>query len=153
MKIKLLTLFFIALISFSCSVNQNKTKHSDLPIIGTWELISATATQKDSTYSTFDPKVKMIKIINPNHFSFFVHDTTMGKQLNPQFSAGAGKFTLVNDNYTEYLEYFSNRAWENNKFEFKVSIKNDTLTQQGIEKVEKLGVDRIITEKYKRLKE
>lgn len=152
MKSKL-SLLFIAIFSYSCSVNQNKTKHSDLPIIGTWELISATSTQKDSTFSTFNPKVKMIKIINPDHFAFFVHDLTMGKQPNPEFSAGAGRFTLVNDTYTEYLEYFSNRAWENNKFEFKVSIKNDTLTQQGVEKVEKLGVDRIITEKYKRLKD
>lgn len=152
MKIKL-TLFFIAILSSSCGVNPCKTSQSDLPIIGTWELLSATSTQKDSTFSTFDPKVKMIKIINQDHFAFFVHDRNMGKQPEPQFSAGAGKFTLVNDTYTEYLEYFSNRAWENNKFEFKVSIKNDTLTQQGIEKVEKLGVDRIITEKYKRLKD
>jgi hypothetical protein len=152
MKVKL-SLFFIVLICYSCSVNQNKTKHSNLPIIGTWELISATTTQKDSTFSTFNPKVKMIKIINPDHFAFFVHDMTMGKDPEPKFSAGAGKFTLINDTYTEYLEYFSNRAWENNKFDFKVSIKNDTLIQQGIEKVEKLGVDRIITEKYKRLKD
>lgn len=151
MKIKL-PLLLIAIIFCSCSVNQNKTNQSNLPIIGTWELISATTTEKDSTFSTFDPKLKMIKIINPDHFSFFQHDLTMGKEPNPKFSAGAGKYTLVNDTYTEYLEYFSNRAWENNKFEFKVSIKNDTLTQQGIEKVEKLGVDRIITEKYKRIK-
>ena len=151
MKIKL-SLLLIAIINYSCSVNQNKTNQSNLPIIGTWELISATTTEKDSTFSTFDPKLKMIKIINTDHFSFFQHDLTMGKEPNPKFSAGGGKYTLVNDTYTEYLEYFSNRAWENNKFEFKVSIKNDTLTQQGIEKVEKLGVDRIITEKYKRFK-
>jgi hypothetical protein len=152
MKIKPL-LFFITIISYSCSSNQNTTKHSDLPIIGTWELISATTTQKDSTFSTFDPKVKMIKIINPDHFAFFQHDLTMGKEANPKFSAGAGKYTLINDTYTEYLEYFISREWENNKFEFKISITNDTLTQQGVERVEKLGVDRIITEKYKRLKD
>jgi hypothetical protein len=149
MKFKL-SLLLIAIIGYSC--NQNKTEQNDLPILGTWELISATSTQNDSTFSTFDPSVKMIKIINPDHFAFFVHDTTMGKEPNPKFSAGAGKFTLINDTYTEYLEYFSNREWENNKFEFKISIKNDTLTQQGVEKVEKLGVDRIITEKYKRIK-
>jgi hypothetical protein len=151
MKIKL-SLLFIAIISYSCSQNQTKTQNSDLPIVGTWELISATTTEKDSTFSTFDPKLKMIKIINPDHFSFFQHDLTMGKEPNPKFSAGAGKYTLVNDTYTEYLEYFSNREWENNKFEFKISIKNDTLIQQGVEKVEKLGIDRIITEKYKRVK-
>jgi hypothetical protein len=152
MKVKL-SLFFIAIISYSCSVNQNKSKQSNLPIIGTWELISATTTEKDSTFSTFDPKLKMIKIINPTHFSFFQHDLTMGKEPNPKFSAGAGKYTLVNDTYTEYLEYFIYREWENNKFEFKVSIQNDTLTQKGIEKVEKLSVNRIIVEKYKRVKD
>lgn len=151
MKTKI-SLLLIALINYSCSVNQNKTQQSDLPIIGTWELISATTTEKDSTFSTFDPKFKMIKIINPTHFSFFQHDLTMGKDPNPKFTAGAGKYTLVNDTYTEYLEYFIYREWENNKFEFKISIQNDTLTQKGIEKVEKLGVDRIITESYKRVK-
>jgi hypothetical protein len=152
MKIKL-SLFFIVIIISSCSVNQNKAKQSNLPIIGTWELISATTTEKDSTFSTFDPKVKMIKIINPTHFSFFQHALTMGKEPNPKFTAGAGKYTLVNDTYTEYLEYFIYREWENNKFEFKISIQNDTLTQKGVEKVEKLGVDRIIVERYKRIKE
>jgi hypothetical protein len=151
MKIKL-SLLFIAILSYSCSVNHNKNQQSNLPLIGTWELISSTTTEKDSTFSTFDPKVKMIKIINPDHFAFFVHDTTMGKAPNPKFTAGAGKYALVNDTYTEYLEYFIYREWENNKFEFKVSIQNDTLTQTGVEKVEKLGVDRIITEKYKRIK-
>lgn len=151
MKVKL-SLLFIAILCYSCNDNQNKTKHNDLPIIGTWELISATATQKDSTFSTFNPKIKMIKIINPDHFAFFSHDLTMGKQSDPQFSAGAGRYTLINDTYTEYLEYFSVREWENNKFEFKISIKNDTLIQQGVEKIEKLGIDRIITEKYKRVK-
>lgn len=152
MKIRL-SLFFIALISSSCSVNQTKTKQSDIPIIGTWELVSATSTEKDSTFSTYNPKLKMIKIINPTHFSFFQHDLTMGKEPNPKFTAGAGKYTLINDTYTEYLEYFIYREWENNKFEFKVSIQNDTLTQHGIEKVEKLGIDRIIIEKYKRIKD
>ena len=30
--------------------------------------------------------------------------------------------------------------------------KNDTLTQKGVEKLEKLGIDRIIVEKYKKVK-
>ena len=51
------------------------------------------------------------------------------------------------------LDYFIDRAWENNKFEFVVTISNDTLIQKGIEKVEGLGVDHIIVEKYKRIKE
>jgi hypothetical protein len=33
-----------------------------------------------------------------------------------------------------------------------VTIKEDTLIQKGIEKIEKLGIERTIIEKYKRLK-
>ena len=39
-------------------------------------------------------------------------------------------------------------GWENHKFEFVVKIQNDTLVQKGVEKLEKLGIDRIIVEKF-----
>ena len=138
------------LIITSCNTNN---KQAPLPLIGTWELISATSTEKDSTISTFNPKVKMIKIINPTHFAFFSHDLNHGKDsTTSSFVAGGGTYTLVDSNYTEHLEYFISREWENNKFEFVVTIINDTLIQKGIEKIEKLGVDHLIVEKYKRLK-
>lgn len=138
------------LIFASCKTNK---KQAPLSLIGTWELISATSTEKESTISTFNPKVKMIKIINPTHFAFFSHDLKNGKDsTTASFVAGAGSYTLVDSNYTEHLEYFINREWENNKFEFVVTIINDTLIQKGIEKIEKLGVDHVIVEKYKRIK-
>jgi hypothetical protein len=34
-----------------------------------------------------------------------------------------------------------------------VKIKNDTLTQSGVERLEKLGIDRVIVEKYVRVKQ
>ena len=71
-------------------------KETDAPIVGTWELVAATTTEKDSTFSTFDPTHKMIKIINPTHFAFLNH------AVNTQ-------------------------------------------------KVDKLGIDRVIIEKYKRI--
>ena len=134
----------------SCNTNN---KQVPLSLIGTWELISATSTEKYSTISTFNPKVKMIKIINPSHFAFFSHDLNNGKDsATASFVAGGGTYTLVDSNYTEHLEYFISRKWENNKFEFVVTITNDTLIQIGIEKIEKLGVDHKIVEKYKRVK-
>jgi hypothetical protein len=87
----------------------------------------------------------MIKIINDTHFAFFNHDLNNGKDSTAVFFGGGGKYTLKDSVYTENLEFFNNRQWEN-------GIKNDTLTQKGIEKVEKLGIDRIITEKYVREK-
>ena len=83
-------------------------------------------------------------------FTFFNNDLNNGKDSSAIFFGGGGKYTLKDSIYTESLEFFNNRQWENGKFEFTVKIKNDTLTQKGIEKVEKLGINRIITEKYVR---
>ncbi|GAB4030338.1 hypothetical protein [Spirosoma jeollabukense] len=127
------------------------TKDTASPIIGTWELISATTIEKDSTFSTFDPSHKMIKIINATHFAFLNHAVNTAKDSSNAFTAGGGKYTLVDSVYTESLDYYSDKAWENNKFPFVVKINKDTLVQKGVEKVEKLGIDRVIIEKYKRV--
>lgn len=149
MKFNLLPFLAIALL-VSCETTP--PKQTGLPLTGTWELISATSTEKDSTFSTFNPKNKMIKIITPTHFAFFNHDLTMGKDTaNASYSGGGGTYTLKGDQYTEQLEYFNYREWEGHTFQFTVTIKNDTLTQQGLEKIESLGIDRVIVERYKRL--
>ncbi|GAA4450861.1 hypothetical protein GCM10023189_12140 [Nibrella saemangeumensis] len=132
-----------------------RSKQPDVPIIGTWELISATTTEKDSTFSTFDPTRKMIKIINPTHFAFLNHATNREKDTSATaFTAGGGTYTLASDSvYTENLEYFSDKNWENHQFQFVVKIVQDTLIQKGVEKLEKLGIDHVIIEKYKRVKQ
>jgi len=145
----LIAIAFAFVLLISC---ESKKESNALPLAGTWRLISAETTEKDSTFSTFNPKTKMIKIINDTHFAFFNHDLNNGKDSAAVFFGGGGKYTLKDSVYTENLEFFNNRQWENGKFEFVVKIKNDTLTQKGIEKVEKLGIDRIITEKYVREK-
>ncbi len=154
MKFKL-EFIFIATLFTACSPDSKKaeTDQSALPIAGTWELISATSTEQDSTFSTFNPNNKMIKIITPTHFAFFNHDMTMGKDTaTASYSAGGGTYSLSDSLYTEHLEYFNYREWEGHTFQFVVTITNDTLTQEGIEKVENLGIDRLIVEKYKRVK-
>ncbi|CAM3456754.1 hypothetical protein [Flavobacterium chungbukense] len=129
------------------------TSEKKNPIEGTWRLISAETTEKDSTFSTFNRKSKMIKIINDTHFAFFNHDLKNGKDSTATlFFGGGGKYTLKDSIYTENLEYFNNRDWEDNKFEFVVKVQNDTLIQKGVERVEKLGIDRTIIEKYVREK-
>lgn len=123
------------------------------PLIGTWQLIAATSTEGDSTVSTFNPKVKMLKMINPTHFSFFSHDLNNGKDsTNNSFSAGGGPYSLKDSIYTEHLEYFNERKWEGNSFNFIIKFNGDTLIQRGVEKVENLGVDHIIVEKYIKIK-
>jgi hypothetical protein len=66
--------------------------------------------------------------------------------------AGGGSYSLTGSTYTEHLEYCSDRAWEGNDFSFVVTVKNDTLIQQGVEKVEEAGVDRVNIEMYVREK-
>lgn len=146
------TLFILALAIFT-SCDPTTPKQTPLPLIGTWQLIAATSTERDSTYSTFNPQTRMIKIITPTHFAFFNHDLTQGKDsTTATFAGGGGEYTLADSVYTEHLQYFNLREWEDHKFEFVVKIHNDTLTQRGVEKIEKLGIDRIIEEKYVRRK-
>lgn len=149
MNLKTLPILLIAIFSASsCTQTQPQS-----PLLGTWELVSATATEKDSTFSTFNPAQKMIKIINPTHFAFLNHARTPGKDSSAvPFTAGGGEYTLVDSVYTEHLEYFVDKAWENHTFQFVVQLEGDTLVQKGVEKLEKLGIDRVIVEKYKRVK-
>jgi hypothetical protein len=140
---------------FSCNNNPatSETNTQKLPIEGTWQLLRGTLTEKGkATVTDYTKDQKFIKVINGDHFSFMDHDLSKGKQPKPIFSSGGGKYTLNGDKYTEYLEYCNEREWENNKFDFTVTIKNDTLIQQGIEKIDSLGVNRVNVEKYIRVK-
>lgn len=93
----------------------------------------------------------MIKIINATHFAFLKHDLTHGKD-SAIYESGAGKYTLEGNQYTEHLDFCNAREWEGHNFQFTVTISNDTLLQTGIEKLENLGVNRLIIEKYARVK-
>jgi len=158
MKISLIFFVMAAAILTSCDNNSGTTasasKEQGLPIQGTWQLLQGTLTEKGKApvVTEYTKDQKFIKIINGDHFSFMDHDLNKGKQPKPIFSSGGGKYTLNGDKYTEYLEYCNEREWENNKFDFTVTIKNDTLIQQGIEKIDSLKIDRVNVEKYIRLK-
>ena len=91
--------FVISILLFaSC---ETKKESSVLSLTGTWRLISAETTEKDSTFSTFNPKTKMIKIINDTHFAFFNHDLNNGKDsTSAVFFAGGVKYTLKDSVYT-----------------------------------------------------
>lgn len=136
----------------SCQRNEPATaEHNQLS--GTWQLISGTLIEKgDTTITDYTRDIQMIKIINDSHFSFLNHDLNKGKDsLAAHFVAGGGQYQLSGDQYTEHLEYCSDRQWEGNDFVFTVTIQNDTLTQQGAEKVEGTTIDRLNIEKYVRV--
>lgn len=147
---RLLTCFVFMVLLAAC-----EAKKSPSPIVGTWRLISGTLIEKgDTTITLYAGDKKFIKIINDTHFAFTAHDLVKGKDsATAMFSSGAGTYTLLSDSlYTEHLEFCSDRAWENNDFHFTVTIRNDTLVQSGVEKVEGAGVDRLNIERYVREK-
>ena len=155
MKLKLTYLLILSVLS-SCNTSrdQNATVESSTPIEGTWQLLSGTLVEKgDTTVTDYTVNKRMIKIINRTHFSFLNHDLQKGKDSTASFVAGGGTYTLNGDQYTEYLEYCSERGWEGNTFAFTVKLQGDTLIQQGVEKIENLGVERLNIEKYKKVKE
>lgn len=158
---QLIALASSVLILASCntSVSKNETLPSTVPsssataLEGTWKLIQATIIEKgDTTVTDYSTNKSFIKIINKSHFAFLQHDLNKGKDSTAAFVAGGGAYNLKDSTYTEHLEYCSAREWEGNDFIFTVTITKDTLVQQGIEKIESAGVNRINIEKYVRVK-
>lgn len=142
------------LISCNSNTQQETSKANNLSIQGTWKLLSGTTVEKNDTAVIDYSKGKsFIKIINETHFAFMGHDLNKGKDSTVFFSSGGGTYHLNDSAYTEHLEYCNAREWEGNDFHFTVRISNDTLVQQGIEKIDSIGVNRINIEKYIRLKD
>ena len=144
---------FMILLSCSEPAQNNKTAHATIPLTGTWKLLTGTLIEKGNTVVTDYTKGKdFIKIINDTHFAFLSHDLDKGKDADASFAAGGGSYSLTDSMYTEHLSYCSDRQWEGNDFQFTVAINNDTLVQQGIEKIDSIGVNRINIERYVRIK-
>ncbi len=123
------------------------------PMMGTWQLISGTTIQgKDTTTTDYITGKKCLKIVNATHFVFIGHDLNKGADSTKFYSSGAGTYTLKDSAYTERLEFCDARNWEGNDFHFTVVFSNDSLTQTGIEKIEKLNVNRLNIERYVRVK-
>lgn len=116
---------------------------------GSWKLLSAQTVQDGKTeFQDFSKGQEMIKIINDDHFAFLRHDLKPDSKGLKNFDAGGGRYKLVEDQYTESLDFYKDQNWEGKSFQFTIRFKGDTLIQTGVEKVEKAGVDRVITEKY-----
>lgn len=148
----------LAVIVLLTACNRDAAKkdigESALALSGTWKLVTGIIVEKNDTIVTdYTQKKSFIKIINADHFAFLQHDLTKGKDsATAVFVAGGGKYTLADSVYTEHLEYCSDRQWEGNDFSFTITIKDDTLVQTGIEKVDSAGINRLNTEKYVRLR-
>lgn len=143
----------IVLTAFLSACNIPNQKKAETPLIGTWRLLTGTLIEKgDTSVTDYTKNVSFIKIINDSHFAFLHHDLHKGKDSAAVFVSGGGRYTFIDSVYTEQLEYCSDRAWEGNTFVFTIAIKNDTLIQRGMEKVESAGINRINIEKYVKVK-
>ncbi|MBO9595381.1 MAG: hypothetical protein J7599_20940 [Niabella sp.] len=144
---------FICLLAISCArETEEKNDRIKLPMTGTWKLLSGTLIENgDTTITDYTKDRSFIKIINDSHFAFLHHGFRTGKD-SAVFSAGGGTYTLKDSVYTEHLEYCNARDWEGHDFSFTVSIHNDTLVQQGVEKIAGSNVNRYNIEKYVRIK-
>ena len=150
---KTIVLILVTTGIISCTVSTKDPASPTNAVVGTWELFSATTIVKADSTTDFTKDQQMIKIINDSHFAFFRHDLNKGKDSSTAFyGSGGGRYTLAGDQYTEQLDYCSDREWEGHEFKFTVSVSNDTLIQRGTEKIENLGIDRVIIEKYIRTK-
>src|ERR1700759_3858915 len=144
---------FLPIISTFCLLAACKPQPAtSVSISGTWRLVSGTTiTRGVSSFTDYTKGSSMIKIINDTHFAFLKHDLDAPKDSTNHFDAGGGSYTLTGNEYTEHLDYYGDRNWEGKSFHFTVSISNDTLIQQGMEKVEKENIDREIIERYVRV--
>ena len=144
----------IVLLSCNASTKKAVSTSSELPLVGTWQLLQATLIEKgDTTITNYSSNISFINVINETHFAFLQHDLKKGKDSAALFVAGGGRYTLKDSLYTEQLEYCSAREWEGHDFPFTLTLNADTLTQFGREVVAAAGVDRINIERYVRVKQ
>ncbi|REA63173.1 hypothetical protein DSL64_06035 [Dyadobacter luteus] len=143
------TLLLSAMALASCQQKTNSTDTSDNQLIGTWKLVSSKVITKGDTSETFPvPNREMIKMFTDKEFAFFNHNIRATSKDSTVFSAGSGTYELKGEEYTEHLTYCNYREWENHDFHFKLKLKNDTLIQTGVEKIDSLGIDQEIIEIY-----
>ena len=151
---KTIVFVLISFIFLSCGKESgdNTSKLNSPPITGTWQLVKGILIEKGDTIVTdYTKNTSFIKIINDTHFSFLQHDLNKG-QDSAVFVAGGGKYSLKDSLYTEHLEYCSARNWEGNDFTFTITLKGDSLIQNGVEKVASEGINRLNIEKYVKVK-
>jgi len=153
-------LFFAICLSMiaSCTRDPGKKGNADSPVKssalkGTWKLVSGSKLSKGlTTVTDYTRDQQMIKIINDSHFAFLKHSLKLDAADRNNFDAGGGRYQLSGNQYTEFLDYYNDKNWEGKAFTFTVTIKNDTLIQTGVEKIEGEGIDQTITEKYVKVK-
>ncbi|ASZ11909.1 hypothetical protein KTO58_15300 [Chitinophaga pendula] len=140
----------IASAALACNQSQQQPATSrPASLNGSYRLLNSWQIKNGDTLNTTPPAgLETIKLFNDNHFAFFSHDLNKGKDSAATFGAGSGTYQLSGNEYKEHLQFCSYREWENRDFSFQLEIKQDTLIQKGIEKIDSLQVNHEIIEVY-----
>lgn len=135
--------------ALACNQPQQPAASKPPSLSGTYRLLNSWQIKNGDTLNTTPPaNMETIKLFNDHHFAFFSHDLSKGKDSAASFGAGSGTYLLSGNEYKEHLQFCSYREWENRDFTFNLEIKQDTLIQKGIEKIDSLQVNHEIIEIY-----
>ncbi len=147
---RLFLILILIIIFISCSPNKPNSVIETSPntinnnIIGTWKLVYGEIREHDSITIKDTSTSEFIKIINETHFAFF----NQNLKNSEDYYAGAGTYTLNENDYVEVLSFFKNESFRGHTFAFNLEIKGDTLIQSGIEEIKETNIKRHIIEKY-----
>ena len=98
----------------------------DTRLVGTWELVSTLATRNDSVVMQGGPPaITSMKILNATDYAVIT-------RRDGQFMrAGAGRYTLSGNAYTEYVDIASAQYPPNTSASFTIRLDGDTWTTEG----------------------
>lgn len=138
------------------------------PLEGEWQLELETLVIGDQKYITFDGKNReMIKIFTDSHFAFSSIGTNRPRfnsyQLTKEqkviafdnFGGSLGRYSFEDNILTEHIEYSSFPNYEGVSIPFKITITDDTMVQEGLYPLIKLGLgdqDGYLRATFKRIK-
>jgi hypothetical protein len=148
-RIKLILLLAVGILTTQCGEEiKPEVPAKTNSIEGTWKLTYAEIRENDSVQVKDMSSTDFIKIINQSHFAFFNQE----RGTDENFTAGAGTYEFDGSNYVENLDFINYLDYRGHSFSFEVEIREDSLIQQGQEKIEESGINRYILEKYVRVK-
>jgi hypothetical protein len=108
---------------------------------GSWEFVSGTFTTSEGTSKVTAEDRKAIKVLSATHFSMVGHagDYKFGH---------AGRYTLKDGEYTEYMDVATSPDIEGRPYTFESKVEGDTWRISG--KMENLGLS--LEEVWRRVK-
>jgi hypothetical protein len=122
---------------FQYAEAQPKSKLS--PLIGTWQMVSAVFTTKDTTIMHDSSTIRQIKIVSPERFMFIV----MKKSNDSLMQAATGRVAFSGKTYTEIIEHSNIESISGKSYRFTVNIVGDKWFHRG--KVEQWNIDEVWT--------